>query len=68
MDCSAPTPRVNGEGLKAYVGRKVLLVLRQAGLEDNVMRGTAADGFQARDSSTSRSSPCSLFGRPRPGN
>ena len=43
MDTSAPAPRVNGELLARFVGRKVLLVGKAESLEGNVMRLRTSD-------------------------
>jgi len=43
MDTSAPAPRVNGELLARFVGRKVLLVGKTESLEGGVMRMRTSD-------------------------
>ena len=43
MDTSAPAPRVNGELLARFVGRKVLLVGKAESLEGGVMRMRTSD-------------------------
>ena len=50
MDVSAPTPRVNGELLSRFVGRKVLLVVKVGPVDpqSRVMHATASDNMQAR--------------------
>jgi replication factor A3 len=43
MDTSAPAPRVNGELLARFVGRKVLLVGKAESLEGGMMRMRTSD-------------------------
>ena len=43
MDTSAPAPRVNGELLARFIGRKVLLVGKAESLEGGVMRLRTSD-------------------------
>jgi replication factor A3 len=43
MDVSAPSPRVNGELLSRFVGRKVLLVGKTESLDGGLMRLRTSD-------------------------
>ncbi len=47
-DLSAPAPRVNGELLSRYVGRKVLLVGKVVRLDGGVVQLLACDGRTVR--------------------